>query len=180
MVFVTDSNRPQPLWQPPSTAYQTASGATSEIPFLLMHPWGLEGGGGSRFPLTPRDAVLLRLITWKPLSSAPVTRDSQRIEVTMASGVSKVQQLHTRHHHTAQEDGQHSSCRQHRQRRQNCTVDASEQETHRHKRKTNKIQSILRDFSDCSPVLTSGNEELCVHIWHRAIPGRCPAFLSAS
>ena len=43
MVFVTDSNRPQPLRQPPPTACLTASGAASEVPSLLMHPWG----GGS-------------------------------------------------------------------------------------------------------------------------------------
>ena len=40
MAFVTDSNRPQPLWQPPPTACPTASGAASEAPSLLMHPWG--------------------------------------------------------------------------------------------------------------------------------------------
>ena len=34
MVFVTDSNRPQPLWQPPPTACLTAS----EVLSLLMHP----------------------------------------------------------------------------------------------------------------------------------------------
>ena len=34
MVFVTDSNRPQPLWQPPPTACLTAS----DVPSLLMHP----------------------------------------------------------------------------------------------------------------------------------------------
>ena len=34
MAFVTDSNRPQPLWQPPATACLTAS----EAPSLLMHP----------------------------------------------------------------------------------------------------------------------------------------------
>ena len=33
MAFVTDSNRPQPLWHPPPTA----SGAASEVPCLLMH-----------------------------------------------------------------------------------------------------------------------------------------------
>ena len=33
MAFVTDSNRPQPLWQPPPT-----SGAASEVPSLLTHP----------------------------------------------------------------------------------------------------------------------------------------------
>ena len=38
MAFVTDSNRPQPLWQPPPTACLTASGGTSEVPSLLMHP----------------------------------------------------------------------------------------------------------------------------------------------
>ena len=35
---VTDSNRPQPLWQPPPTACLTASGAASEAPPLLTHP----------------------------------------------------------------------------------------------------------------------------------------------
>ena len=40
MAFVTDSNRPQPLWQPPPTACRTASGAASEVPSLQMHPWG--------------------------------------------------------------------------------------------------------------------------------------------
>ena len=34
MAFVTDSNRPQPLWQPPPT-----SEVTSEAPSLLIHPW---------------------------------------------------------------------------------------------------------------------------------------------
>ena len=38
MAFVTDNNRPQPLWQPPPTACLTASGAASEVPSLLMHP----------------------------------------------------------------------------------------------------------------------------------------------
>ena len=37
--FVTDSNRPQPLWQHPPTARLTASGAASEVCSLLMHPW---------------------------------------------------------------------------------------------------------------------------------------------
>ena len=37
MAFVTDSNRPQPLWQPPPTACPTASGAASEAPSLLTH-----------------------------------------------------------------------------------------------------------------------------------------------
>ena len=37
MAFVTDSNRPQ-LWQPPPTACLTASGAASEVPYLLRHP----------------------------------------------------------------------------------------------------------------------------------------------
>ena len=46
MAFVTDSNRPQPLWQRPPTARLTASGATSEpLLFLPVHPSG--GGGGA-------------------------------------------------------------------------------------------------------------------------------------
>ena len=44
VAFVTDSNCPQPLWQPPPTAYPTAPGAASEAPPLLMHPWGWVGG----------------------------------------------------------------------------------------------------------------------------------------
>ena len=39
---ICNSNSPQPLWQPPptalATACRTASGATSEVPSLLMHP----------------------------------------------------------------------------------------------------------------------------------------------
>ena len=38
MAFVTDSNRHQPLWQPPPTACVTASEAPSDAPSLLMHP----------------------------------------------------------------------------------------------------------------------------------------------
>ena len=38
MAFLTDSNRPQPPWQPPPTACLTAAGAASEAPSLLMHP----------------------------------------------------------------------------------------------------------------------------------------------
>ena len=37
MAFVTDSNRTQPLRQPPPTACLTAAGATSEVPSLLLH-----------------------------------------------------------------------------------------------------------------------------------------------
>ena len=36
--IVADSNRPQPLWQPPPTACLTASGAASEVPSLPMQP----------------------------------------------------------------------------------------------------------------------------------------------
>ena len=45
MAFLTNSNRPQPLWQPLPTAGLTASGAASEVPCLLMHPclrWAVE------------------------------------------------------------------------------------------------------------------------------------------
>ena len=38
MALVTDTNRPQPLRQPPPTAGLTACGAASEVPALLMHP----------------------------------------------------------------------------------------------------------------------------------------------
>ena len=49
MAFVTDNNRPQPLWQPPPTACLTLSGAASEVPALIMHPWGRgRGRGGSK------------------------------------------------------------------------------------------------------------------------------------
>ena len=39
MAFVTDSNRPQLLWQPPPTDCLTTSGAASAVSSLLMHPW---------------------------------------------------------------------------------------------------------------------------------------------
>ena len=38
--FVTDSNHPLPLRQPPPTACLTASGAASEAPCRPVHPWG--------------------------------------------------------------------------------------------------------------------------------------------
>ena len=38
VAFVTDSNRRQPLWQPPPTACRTASGAASAVPSLPTHP----------------------------------------------------------------------------------------------------------------------------------------------
>ena len=38
VAFATDSNRPQPLWQPPPTCL-TTSGAASAVSSLLMHPW---------------------------------------------------------------------------------------------------------------------------------------------
>ena len=41
MAIITDSNRPQPLRQRPPTACLTASRVTSEVPSLLMHPWGV-------------------------------------------------------------------------------------------------------------------------------------------
>ena len=46
-VPLTDNNRPQPLWKPPPTACLTASGAASDVPALLMHPWeGAVPSGG--------------------------------------------------------------------------------------------------------------------------------------
>ena len=45
MAFVTDSNRPQPLWQPPPTACLRVCGAASEVLSLLIHPcWGATWG----------------------------------------------------------------------------------------------------------------------------------------
>ena len=38
MAFVTESSRPQPLWQPPPTACLTACGVASEVPSVLLHP----------------------------------------------------------------------------------------------------------------------------------------------
>ena len=55
MAFVTDINRPQPLWQPPPTACLTASEAASEVPFPSNASMGRrpqtrgmpgKGGGG--------------------------------------------------------------------------------------------------------------------------------------
>ena len=48
MAFVPNSNHPQPLWRTPPTAYPTASGAASEVPSLLLHPWGT-GFGTQKF-----------------------------------------------------------------------------------------------------------------------------------
>ena len=72
--FVTDSNRPQPLWQPPPTACLTASGAPSETsirrpPSLThgprthckpLHQWatiGLLGAGHGPAECTPRQSL---------------------------------------------------------------------------------------------------------------------------
>ena len=38
MAFVTDSNRPQPLWHPPPAACLTAAGAAAAVPSLLLRP----------------------------------------------------------------------------------------------------------------------------------------------
>ena len=37
MAFATDSNRPQPVWQPP-TPYLTVFGAASKVSTLLLPP----------------------------------------------------------------------------------------------------------------------------------------------
>ena len=64
MAFVTDNNGPQPLWQPPPTAYVTtsgaASGAASGAPSVLMHPWGgaaVAFGGWTPKPCGPAVAI---------------------------------------------------------------------------------------------------------------------------
>ena len=58
MAFVTDSNRPQPLGQPPPTACPTAAGAASEAPSLVMHPCpppppSINGPCGAHLPDCP-------------------------------------------------------------------------------------------------------------------------------
>ena len=60
MAFVTDNNRPQPLWQPPPNRYPTATGPTSEVPCPLMHPWG-GGGAEVKVPGRPPGASVMRL-----------------------------------------------------------------------------------------------------------------------
>ena len=78
MAFAPDSNRPQPLWQPPPTAYLTASGAASEVPSLRMHPWRgpLRDGRGHRVGLVLQPTPMrwgamkglrytARAITWR-------------------------------------------------------------------------------------------------------------------
>ena len=44
--LATHGNRPQPLWQPPVTAFATACGAHSEAPSLLTHPFPRRVGLG--------------------------------------------------------------------------------------------------------------------------------------
>ena len=55
MAVVTDSNRPQPLWQPPPTACLTASAASS----LPMHPW-VWGSGVLLLPASPPQVGMFR------------------------------------------------------------------------------------------------------------------------
>ena len=55
MAFVTEGNRPKPHLQPPPTAYLDASGATTEVPYLPMHPSFVVavGPAGAQARLTP-------------------------------------------------------------------------------------------------------------------------------
>ena len=105
LAFVADSNRLQPLWQPPPTACLTASGASSEVPLLVMHPWAMSRGrgagrggtraaGSSRAAPAPRGSVLLRwcrqsvcrlFVTCVPLARFGVRgRSSSRMFVSFA------------------------------------------------------------------------------------------------
>ena len=72
MAFVTDSNRPQPLWQPPPTACLTASGAASEVPSLLMQPFP---------PLQPRasSAASLSRPAHQPPNVPPISQGKSLI-----------------------------------------------------------------------------------------------------
>ena len=56
LTLITDSNRPQPLWQPP-TACLTASGAASAVPWGVGEMSGRRRGRDSRRGGAPRDAV---------------------------------------------------------------------------------------------------------------------------
>ena len=58
--FKTDSNRPQPLWQPPPTACVTASGAASEVPSVPIHSLG-GGGWGLPSPCRPTPAHITKI-----------------------------------------------------------------------------------------------------------------------
>ena len=62
MAVVINSNRPQPLWQPPPTACLTAPGAAFEALSLLMHPWG--GGGHDVVLLSAAAGACWRLATY--------------------------------------------------------------------------------------------------------------------
>ena len=66
----TDSNRPQPLWQPPPTACLTAAAAASEAPSLLMHP--------SPPPPAPSLHVLLRPVGGTEPKCSPINRNPRR------------------------------------------------------------------------------------------------------
>ena len=48
MAFVTDSTRPQPLWQPLPTAYRTGSGTAFEVPPHLVRRARPTPGEGDR------------------------------------------------------------------------------------------------------------------------------------
>ena len=73
MAFVTDSNRPQPLGQPPPTAGLTASGTASEVPSLLMHPLTCMCGALKRpsCPPTPPPTPTVRWSAPGTWSSTP-------------------------------------------------------------------------------------------------------------
>ena len=66
--FVTDSNRPQQLRQPPPTAYPTASGAASEAPALPTHPCPPPAASGPAPTPSPRpsaeQAVAFSITVW--------------------------------------------------------------------------------------------------------------------
>ena len=64
MAFVTDSNRPQPLWQPPPTAQFT----TSETPFLGPFPSNASLGGGGGIHQTS--------VLWPPRHVSAVSSDN--------------------------------------------------------------------------------------------------------
>ena len=101
MAFVTDSNRPQRLWQPPPTAWLTASGAASEVPSLLRHPWGRGG-------TTP--ATRTRFVTTKTEMQKRKTPTPELLLQSTGDVVSRRQDTNRRGHPSAQQQQQQHTC----------------------------------------------------------------------
>ena len=89
MALVTDSNRPEPLWQPPPTACLTASGSASGAPSLLLHPWGWVNEC-SPVACTPasRRGLFVEADSCTPFSPFQSCTHSTKLHTTAATGSS--------------------------------------------------------------------------------------------